>query len=190
METKQETKPFPAGSLGGLLANRMRQGYERDNANGNEPADFGLTKASGRHLIYKTDAHCDMALTKRQRRELEEGEARLIQFQEKYPPPRPEVQPFTKEEKGRYDRIEQLLQGIQFGNTDPSEMQELLSLTCFLGGSRRLAWVRQKFPHYLMLKQVAAKRTLWQKMCQELSGVQTEVSRSRSAREQGGVQVQ
>ena len=38
METKQETKPFPADSMAGLLANRTEQGNERTPATGNEDA--------------------------------------------------------------------------------------------------------------------------------------------------------
>lgn len=51
-ETKLETKSFPAGNMGGLLANRMGQGNDRETANGNERTDFGLTKAAGKRLIY------------------------------------------------------------------------------------------------------------------------------------------
>jgi hypothetical protein len=38
VETKLETKPFPAGGMAGFLANRMMQGNERETVKGNEDA--------------------------------------------------------------------------------------------------------------------------------------------------------
>ena len=132
-----------------------------------------------------------MCTSKRLRKALKEQEARLIRPQAQLVPAKPNIPPYTKEEKERYDRIEAILNEIIYDmSRDPNLIRELVSLTGFLDYSLRRDHLSRKIKHYMTLTQDAAKDNLWRKMYDAAYGIGMEVSASRTAREAAGKGVQ